>query len=198
MYRETGANREEARLATMMIVEDDMKIAHLHKGYIEKYGYQAVVVDDFAHVMERFRQVQPDLVLLDVNLPMYDGYYWCRRMRNESDYNRLARALKREIQNVKDGEAIYLASRVANPEGNLRLSHVSLQKDGRSFKVKGAVLPNILPLSNALVVTDADYGQMCRTLKQERVINYTAVGTYPETRFGGGASGGRTFGQTGS
>jgi two-component system, OmpR family, response regulator YxdJ len=71
-------------MQTIMIVEDDHKIAeHLHS-YIEKYGYLVYKVTDFDHVMEAFHVHKPDLVLLDVNLPSYDGYYWCRQIRKES------------------------------------------------------------------------------------------------------------------
>ena len=68
----------------IMIVEDDPKIAeHLHI-HIEKYGYEVSVVTDFDHVMDEFHKRQPQLVLLDINLPSYDGYYWCRQIRKES------------------------------------------------------------------------------------------------------------------
>lgn len=67
-----------------MIVEDDPKIAeHLHS-YITKYGYDAVKVTDFENVIEEFHKSSPALVLLDINLPSFDGYYWCRQIRKES------------------------------------------------------------------------------------------------------------------
>ncbi|MDR0267155.1 response regulator transcription factor [Paenibacillus sp.] len=65
----------------ILIIEDDAKIASLLKAHIEKYGYTASAVADFAHVMDEFSEVQPHLVLLDVNLPMFDGFYWCRQIR---------------------------------------------------------------------------------------------------------------------
>ncbi|WP_117170079.1 response regulator transcription factor [Paraliobacillus sediminis] len=68
----------------IMIVEDDMKIAEFLSSYIEKYGYQVTVAKDFERILETFRDVQPNLLLLDINLPSYDGYYWCRQIRKES------------------------------------------------------------------------------------------------------------------
>ncbi|WP_026675291.1 response regulator transcription factor [Alkalihalobacterium bogoriense] len=68
----------------ILIVEDDMKIAEHLRSHIEKYGFEAIIADDFETIMERFRVEQPDLVLLDINLPRYDGYYWCRQIRKES------------------------------------------------------------------------------------------------------------------
>ncbi|MFB5268718.1 response regulator transcription factor [Paenibacillus enshidis] len=65
----------------IMIVEDDPKLAELLESYIVKYGYDVHRVCDFSQVMEEFQQHKPDLVLLDINLPSYDGYYWCRQIR---------------------------------------------------------------------------------------------------------------------
>lgn len=68
----------------VMIVEDDPKIAEHLQIYIEKYGYQAIMVTDFERIMDGFRETAPDIVLLDINLPSFDGYYWCRQIRQES------------------------------------------------------------------------------------------------------------------
>ncbi|MGG3890823.1 response regulator transcription factor [Metabacillus fastidiosus] len=68
----------------IMIVEDDPKIAEYLQSYIAKYGYFVTIVTDFDHVMNDFHENKPDLVLLDINLPSYDGYYWCRQIRKES------------------------------------------------------------------------------------------------------------------
>lgn len=71
-------------MQTIMIVEDDPKISKYLQTYIEKYGYQVSFVTNFDDVMATFKEADPDLVLLDVNLPSYDGYYWCRQIRKES------------------------------------------------------------------------------------------------------------------
>ena len=67
-----------------MIVEDDRKIAEYLCSYIEKYGYEVTIAKDFDKIMSTFRNVAPNLILLDINLPSYDGYYWCRQIRKES------------------------------------------------------------------------------------------------------------------
>lgn len=69
----------------IMIVEDDDKIASILRGYIEKYGYQAVRVQDFGDVKGAFVAERPDLVMLDINLPQFDGFYWCRQIRTVSN-----------------------------------------------------------------------------------------------------------------
>src|SRR5690625_2305823 len=68
----------------IMIVEDDPNIAAYLKSYIQKYNYQVVAIDRFDNIMELFQQHKPDLVLLDINLPFFDGFYWCRQIRTES------------------------------------------------------------------------------------------------------------------
>ena len=67
-----------------MIIEDDAKIAEYLSTYIKKYGYEAIITIDFENIIDTFREVQPDILLLDINLPSYDGYYWCRQIRKES------------------------------------------------------------------------------------------------------------------
>lgn len=69
---------------TILIVEDDPKISTLLAGYIVKYGYRAEEVGDFGRVLELFLEIKPDLVLMDVNLPRFDGFYWCRQIRAHS------------------------------------------------------------------------------------------------------------------
>lgn len=68
----------------IMIVEDDMKISQLLQSYLHKYGYQVVINKNFDEVMACFQKNLPELVLMDVNLPRYDGFYWCRQIRKVS------------------------------------------------------------------------------------------------------------------
>ena len=68
----------------IMIVEDDRKIAEYLCSYIKKYGYEVTIAKDFDKIVSTFRDVAPNLLLLDINLPSYDGYYWCRQIRKES------------------------------------------------------------------------------------------------------------------
>lgn len=68
----------------IMIVEDDPKIASYLRSYMEKYNYDVVEVTDFSNIVDLFLQEKPDLVLLDINLPYYDGFYWCRQIRQHS------------------------------------------------------------------------------------------------------------------
>lgn len=68
----------------IMLVEDEAKIAAILQAELERYGYPVVQVRDFARVKEEFIRHQPHLVLLDIQLPRYDGYFWCRQIRTVS------------------------------------------------------------------------------------------------------------------
>lgn len=70
---------------TILIVEDDQKIAELLKSHIEKYGHSSVIATDFQNLLEPFLSLRPQLVLMDINLPSFDGFYWCRQIRTVSN-----------------------------------------------------------------------------------------------------------------
>ncbi|GAA4876000.1 response regulator transcription factor [Paenibacillus vulneris] len=69
---------------TIYIVEDDAKLSGLLRSYVIKYGFEAKETDNFDNVLEGFKASGAHLVLLDVNLPKYDGFYWCRQIRAHS------------------------------------------------------------------------------------------------------------------
>lgn len=71
-------------MAKILIIEDDPKIAQLLQNHLEKYGFEAVITEQFDKILDFFKEIQPDLVLLDINLPSFDGFYWCRQIRQIS------------------------------------------------------------------------------------------------------------------
>lgn len=68
----------------IMVIEDDKKLQELVKGHLEKYGYETCSVEDFSQIKKEFIHHNPHLVLMDINLPYYDGFYWCRDIRTVS------------------------------------------------------------------------------------------------------------------
>lgn len=68
----------------ILIIEDDAKIRDIILENIQKWGYEGQIVTDFGRIMETFAEYQPHLVLLDINLPAFDGFYWCGRIRGVS------------------------------------------------------------------------------------------------------------------
>lgn len=68
----------------IMIVEDDVAIREMLAESVEKWGLVSVKVEDFNEVLRLFIQEKPHLALIDINLPTYDGFYWCKKMRELS------------------------------------------------------------------------------------------------------------------
>ena len=69
----------------IFIVEDDKKISRELSQLLNKYGYECRVAEGFENVVKDIADSQSDLVLLDINLPMYDGFHICRELRKQSD-----------------------------------------------------------------------------------------------------------------
>lgn len=68
----------------IMIVEDDLKIREIILENVKKWGYDGLAVEDFNEVFNMFVKFKPHLVLLDINLPTFDGFYWCNKIREVS------------------------------------------------------------------------------------------------------------------
>lgn len=68
----------------IMIVEDDPSISNSIKKHLEKWGYQADCACDFHEIFSYFLKTEPHLVILDITLPFFDGYHWCRQIREVS------------------------------------------------------------------------------------------------------------------
>lgn len=64
-----------------MLIEDDEKIRRIVADTLKKWQYEVVEVTQFDKVLTEFEHNNPDLVLLDINLPVFDGYYWCQQIR---------------------------------------------------------------------------------------------------------------------
>lgn len=68
----------------ILIVEDDNIIAGEIGRHMQKWGYEAETVTDFSNVLGAFGKSAPHLVLMDIGLPFYNGYYWCGEIRKVS------------------------------------------------------------------------------------------------------------------
>ena len=68
----------------IMLVEDDKYIAEEIFNRTKMWDMDCLVVEDFKNVLSTFKEYDPSIVLLDISLPFYDGYYWCREIRKIS------------------------------------------------------------------------------------------------------------------
>ena len=65
----------------ILIVEDDTVIAEAIQRHLEKWAYQVRCVTDFKEVLKDVTGFKPELILLDISLPFYNGFYWCQEIR---------------------------------------------------------------------------------------------------------------------
>ena len=68
----------------VLLVEDDRVIAGVIENELKKWGLSPRAVSDFQHVTREFTAFDPHLVLMDIGLPFYNGYHWCRKIREIS------------------------------------------------------------------------------------------------------------------
>ena len=69
----------------IIIVEDDKIIREELQSFLSKYGYEVVAPSEFENIVEFILNENANLVLLDINLPVFDGYYICREVRKKSE-----------------------------------------------------------------------------------------------------------------
>ena len=68
----------------ILLVEDDEVIRQQVKKILEQWEYEVVLVEDFMEVLSIFVKVEPHLVLMDIGLPLFNGYHWCQEIRKVS------------------------------------------------------------------------------------------------------------------
>ena len=69
----------------ILIVEDDFGIANAIKLQAETWNFDVKIVENFNDVLTEFSEFQPHIILMDISLPFYDGYYWCKKIRDISN-----------------------------------------------------------------------------------------------------------------
>ena len=71
-------------MGKILVVDDDINICELLRLYIEKEGYEVVIANDGGQAVTKFKTEKPDLVMLDIMLPILDGWQVCREIRKTS------------------------------------------------------------------------------------------------------------------
>lgn len=65
----------------ILIVEDDITIAKTIKEHLQRWDYEVKCIEDFKNVQEEFIAFEPQLILMDILLPFYNGFHWCTQIR---------------------------------------------------------------------------------------------------------------------
>ncbi|MEK4052906.1 response regulator transcription factor [Paenibacillus sp. FSL F4-0087] len=69
----------------IMLIEDDESLFSEIKERLSQWSYDVYGVQDFGKVMQEYSAIQPQLVIIDIQLPQYDGFHWCRMIRAHSN-----------------------------------------------------------------------------------------------------------------
>lgn len=68
----------------ILLIEDDIKLKEYIREYLSAYDYNVYTIDNFNNVMESVEEIKPNLIILDINLPKFDGFYYLKLIRNKS------------------------------------------------------------------------------------------------------------------
>ncbi len=134
----------------VLIVEDDRNIADLLRLYLEKEGYEVSIAYDGLKGLEKFNEVKPDLVLLDVMLPGMDGWGVCRTIRQDSKTPIIMLTAKSEtedkVSGLKQGADDYITKPfemrevLARIEAVLRRSGLEPEKASRRLEFDNLII----------------------------------------------------------
>ena len=117
----------------VLIVEDERNIAELLQLYLEKEGYTVTLAGDGGEGLEKFRAIMPDLVLLDVMMPVMDGWQLCRAIRAESKVPVIMLTAKSEtddkVAGLKSGADDYITKPFEMKEVLARIEAVLRRSD---------------------------------------------------------------------
>ena len=125
---------------SVLIVEDDRNIAELLQMYLEKEGYAVTVAADGGQGLAKFRAIKPDLVLLDVMMPVMDGWAVCRAIRAESQTPVIMLTAKGEtddkVAGLKNGADDYITKPFEMKEVLARIEAVLRRSNGSAAEKK--------------------------------------------------------------
>ena len=125
---------------TVLIVEDDRNIAELLQLYFEKEGYAVTTAFDGGQGLAKFRAIKPDIVLLDVMMPVMDGWAVCKAIRAESQTPIIMLTAKGELDDkvagLKQGADDYITKPFEMKEVLARIEAVLRRTSGVTAEKK--------------------------------------------------------------
>ena len=125
---------------SVLVVEDDRNIAELLQMYLEKEGYAVTTAYDGGQGLAKFRAIKPDLVLLDVMMPVMDGWSVCKTIRGESQTPVIMLTAKGEtddkVQGLRAGADDYITKPFEMKEVLARIEAVLRRTGGAAAEKK--------------------------------------------------------------
>ena len=147
---------------SVLVVEDDRNIAELLQMYLEKEGYVVTLAFDGSQGLSKFRTIHPDIVLLDVMMPVMDGWAVCRAIRAEGNTPVIMLTAKSEtddkVTGLKAGADDYITKPFEMKEVLARMEAV-LRRTDRGIgekKARRLVFDNLVIDMDAFELTIAD------------------------------------------
>lgn len=139
----------------IMIVEDDPTIARLLVENLRPWGYDAFVCGNLGDVLGEFEREEPQLLLLDVGLPFFNGYHWCREIRKRSN-----------------APIVFISSRTAAMDAVMAMS-----LGGDDFIMKPFDMPVVIAKIGALLRRSYDFAATPEVLSHRGAVLYPGEGT---------------------
>lgn len=119
----------------ILLIEDDLDVARELALSLGKWGFEVELIDEFNNIVKEFIDKKPSLILMDINLPFYDGFYWCEKIR--------------EISRVP---IIFLSSRDSNMD-----IIMGMNNGGDDYIIKPFSVEVLISKINALLRRSYDY-----------------------------------------
>jgi len=131
-----------------MVVEDDKTIKNIILENIVRWGFTPIDIDDYGEVFNTFAKEEPHLVLLDINLPSYDGFYWCNKIRT-----------------VSKVPIVFISSRNSNMD-----IVMAMNMGGDDFVQKPFSMEVLMAKMNALLRRTYDYTNVESSIIEHRTV----------------------------
>lgn len=132
----------------IMVVEDDKTIKNIILENIVRWGFTPINIDDYGEVFNTFVKEEPHLVLLDINLPSYDGFYWCNKIRT-----------------VSKVPIVFISSRNSNMD-----IVMAMNMGGDDFVQKPFSMEVLMAKINALLRRTYDYTNVESSIVEHRTV----------------------------
>lgn len=132
------------------IIEDDLGIAKGLERLLSGYGYNCTVIKQFETIDKEVKELQPHLILLDINLPYFNGFYWCQKIRNFNNCPIVVISAREGAMDLvvalDNGADDYITKPfdndvvVAKVKSHIRRSYGDYVKEEKELQINGLVL----------------------------------------------------------